>query len=278
MRSSFARLVIAGALATVAGFVDVLCVARYGAFPATQTGNIVFIGQAMHLMYLPHASTEQNKIDILYRTAVLLASALGAYAFCVFENAVKRNAVSTAAPIIASLVFAADLLPWLYEDSSVRKVFSEPALDSQGGYPAGKWCVLFVAFALGGVHYLCSPASDGSRLKAVTFAATGHVHKLTKQAYKVTHSKQLKGSDKFNAAQSFIVIGGMVVGAFIAAFCMHMNERGDRWLLAPVALCLWLVLWMHDMYLDPPEGRSGSLPCRTTCWAQFTLEGRGQVS
>eukprot|EP00966_Prymnesium_polylepis_P094821 2195819-Prymnesium_polylepis.1 len=41
-----------------------------------------------------------------------------------------------------------------------------------------------LAFALGAVHFLCSPAAEGSRLKAVTMAATGHMHGVTKLLYR----------------------------------------------------------------------------------------------
>ena len=42
------RVAISSVLGLLAGYVDVICLVRYGAFAVTQTGNIIFIGSSLH--------------------------------------------------------------------------------------------------------------------------------------------------------------------------------------------------------------------------------------
>jgi len=189
--SSVAKAIVAVTLASLCGFVDVLCVARYGAFPATQTGNVIFIGEYLHQLWSPtHAlapgEEEVAEQAVYYRLAVILSSVLGAYAYCAFEHLKPHRTASAAGPVLALLVLSADVIPWLMGESRSSLIVSGTAVaarmagsgaqhinaDSSGFESAGKWCVCVVAFAFGGLHFMCSPTSDGSRLKAVTFAAT----------------------------------------------------------------------------------------------------------
>lgn len=264
------RLGLAATLALCAGFVDVLCVTRYGAFPATQTGNLIYIGASLHLLLASEhrLAAREEKVElesIGYRTAVFFASCAGAYAFCALEHAAPRRAASVAAPLVGLLMLSADVIPWLASERVAYSTSQEEA----AAYPAARWCVVLVAFALGGVHFLCSPNADGSRLRTVTFAATGHVHKLTKLVYKLLHRRPCAASEYEVGALSLVVVGCMLTGALAAAACMHLSERGDRWLLSPVAVVLFVVFSVHDRVLEPVGGSRAVAP--PAAWAPASL-------
>lgn len=150
-----ATILVSVLLAVLGGYVDVVCVIRYKAFPATQTGNVVFVGSSLHQLWYGHThgkplapGEEFVEIeDILYRVLVILSSMLGAYAYCLFEHFQKKQreksqlldcsfypvTASTTAPLLAILVALADIIPWLYTLSGAEDEYEE-ALE------AGKWC------------------------------------------------------------------------------------------------------------------------------------------
>ena len=106
------RVRISCLLALLAGWVDVICVVRYGAFAVTQTGNLIFMGMGLHSVLFrdgcdgrTHRSTrrgaqaqgssggsEQDHFmaclteseamqQVFFTFIVLICSLLGAYAY-----------------------------------------------------------------------------------------------------------------------------------------------------------------------------------------------------
>ena len=111
-----------------------------------------------------------------------------------------------------------------------------------------------MSYSLGAVHFLCGPTSDGSRLKAVTFAATGHLHKMTKILWKHNHKTAwhtLKESERASVVQSTLIFFGMIFGAVLGAFTYHQT---DLWLFLPISIGLFASLVLHDRCLPPPAG------------------------
>ncbi|KAL1511871.1 hypothetical protein AB1Y20_005155 [Prymnesium parvum] len=268
------KLLVSTLLAFIAGYVDVICVIRFKAFPATQTGNVVYIGFSLHHLWYGHMhrnvplapGEEAVEIEaLIYRVMVVFCSFLGAYAYCALEHWQARRAqrsydcgnlcstspqatASTAAPLIAFIILLSDAIPWMYGLLCTRENYEE-ALE------AGKWSVCLLAFAFGAVHYLCGPTSDGSRLKAVTFAATGHLHKLAKLSWRCSTGLSLKPSERDGALQSIFIVLAMTCGALVGGVAIHLSPfDDDRGLMIPVSLIVLLVLELHDRVVEPPGG------------------------
>lgn len=164
--STLAKVVVALTLSSLCGFVDVLCVARYGAFPATQTGNVIFFGEYLHRLFSPALDQapgeEAVAVEaIYYRLAVMLCSVLGGYAYCAFEHVKPHRTAATIGPVLALMVLSADVIPHLRgekwkisRDIVSHGGLSGPDSDSKSFQMAGKWCVCILAFAFGGLHFM----------------------------------------------------------------------------------------------------------------------------
>jgi uncharacterized membrane protein YoaK (UPF0700 family) len=241
---------VAALLAVVSGYVDVLCVLRHGVFPATQTGNLIFLGCSLWSGNRALAPEQEDVgwLMVVYRLLVIVASAAGALAYCAFEHHFPEASASSVTALLASLVLMADLLPW---------VLGVPCTPPPGHWDElglRQWCVLFIAFALGAVNYLCSPTSSGSRLKAVTFAATGHMHELLKGCWSTSFVGQpLTESERADLATSGCAFFGLFAGAILGAVAYHSTALCE-WSFEPVALLLLLALCIHDRGLSPPGG------------------------
>jgi hypothetical protein len=89
-------------------------------------------------------------------------------------------------------------------------------------------------------------------MKAVTFAATGHLHKLTKLFWKWTHCRPTDKGERSSALVSLAVVLGMMLGAVVGALAMHAGA--DQWLFVPVAIAVLGAVELHDAALEPPKG------------------------
>jgi len=245
------KILISTLLAILGGYADVVCFIRFNVFPATQTGNVIYVGRNIHHLLVDrehkkewpdYEEHELGEVQTLcYRVAVIAISAVGAYTYCRFEHAYPRWTATLAAPVLSLFVLFGSLMPLLCGANYEGPVNND-----------GRWSVLFVSYALGAVHFLCGPTSDGSRLKAVTFAATGHLHKMTKLLWKVNNKaawETLKESERASVLQSTAIFFGMIFGAICGAFTYHHT---DIWLFAPVSAMLFIALVLHDRCLDPP--------------------------
>jgi len=246
------RTLISGLLAVIGGYADAVSIIRFGVFPATQTGNVIFVGRSLqHVVLTPREYTyTRHDVDIeelgqfdtlLFRIAVIVVSVLGAYVYACFERRQPQQTASRAAPMLAALVLLGDFIPFQLRDNGEGLA-----------HPGARWSCLLVSFALGAVHYLCG-TSDGSRLKAVTFAATGHLHKIVKTLHKLQlqGGSALKESERVSSLQSLCIFAAMIVGATLGSFTYHHTQV---WLYTPVSLGLLVALVLHDRCLPPPAG------------------------
>ena len=258
-----ARFAVPAVLSMVGGYVDVICFIRYSTFVATMTGNLVITGQTffevIHQMAGKHeiarSSPEpiKNHLSwelalklVIFRSLVMAFNCFGAMAYCELQRHYPNATAKTAAPFVAILALMPDIVfLWLeqHDYGSVLAMLSVSCL----------------ALSLGFTHFLCSPAAEGSRLKAVTMAATGHMHGCTKMNHKllVKGRDALKQADWDKYTVSMIITVGMAVGAILGAAALHMNPIGDDtddWLLVPVAITLFFALRAHDAYIPPPGG------------------------
>ena len=263
-----ARILVPLALSTVAGYVDVLCFIRYSTFAATMTGNLVITGQTFfevihsmaglhHDVMRPSPEPIAKHLDgstalniVAFRSMVMFMNCLGSFCYCAWQKRFPDATAKTAAPFIAGL----SLLP----DVALQVVGDH---DHHGRI--AMFAVSGLAFALGFTHFLCSPAAEGSRLRAVTMAATGHMHGMTKMNYKLATGGKLKPPDWEKYAVSMTITVGMTLGAILGAAALHLNPLGsdtDDFLLVPVALTLFFALRAHDDYIPAPPGAPPAPP------------------
>jgi hypothetical protein len=190
-------------------------------------------------------SPSQAVYVVVFRSMVMLCNCLGAFTYCALQQRYPVGTVSKAAPIVALLAVVPDVAPWL-----------DGALGGHEQGEASMWAVCGLGFALGFTHFLCSPAAEGGRLKAVTMAATGHMHGATKLLYKVCTGGVLKAEECEKMAQSCNITCCMLLGAVLGATALHVNPLGkdDDWLLLPVGVTLFCALTVHDAAIEPPGG------------------------
>lgn len=272
-----ARVALSCVLGLTAGFVDVICLARYGAFAATQTGNLVFIGRSIASCLFFGGAFKQ----LLYSVTVLISNFSGALCIAAVDHFYPTKTASFAAPYLALLTLLGDLTgSW---DNVYRTIRGELApaasphnpLDSEvdlhrwhEGELTG-WSVCLVAASMGATHFLGSGATH-SRLKAPTFAGTGHLHKVAKALF--SHTLGSTFTTEVNV-QSMGVVLCIVLGAVLGAAALRWNPLedtpagGDAYLLVPVALVQYCVLRAHDELVPPPEGWPAALvePLATKC-------------
>lgn len=257
------KRVVAASLALCGGYVDVICVVRYETFVVTMTGNLVITGQTFFEVLPPewfgevrgheHLTSARAAYLVAFRCAVMMCNCLGAFAISWVHRLHPNFAPSTAAPFIAILAVLPDVAPLVGMSENDGELNHESWLSM--------WSVLALAVAGGATHFLCSPAFDGSRLKAVTMAATGHMHGVTKLCYRLTAGETPSPADWEKFRQSMTISVGMAIGAVIGAAAMHLNplgKGGHDWLLVPVAVILFLALRAHDRISNAPAGSTGS--------------------
>ena len=282
------RVAISSVLGLLAGYVDVICLVRYGAFAVTQTGNIIFIGSSLHAFLFgecqrgidgqaPDALLRQGCAavaaqQVAFSVAVLVSNLAGAYTYCALHHRYPRSTASCAAPFFALLTLAADAagsLPDLFGGLGVPGwEVHQPSGPGHRRWHDGeltRWSVCLVAYSLGAVHFLSNTA-DGSRLKAPAFAATGHLQKIVKFCWNHgTLCKPLSDAQREAIGQSVGCVLMMLLGAMIGGVAMHLNpfvdadDDGDTWLLVPAAIVQFAVLKWHDAKIPPPGGWPSAL-------------------
>lgn len=185
---------------------------------------------------------------VLFRLAVCGFNVLGVFLLCALEQRVgAERTVSVAAPILAICTLSGDLL----NDST----------------QLGRFCCLPVAASLGATHFLSGPAFKSSKLKAVTMAATTHMHKTAATTFKWIFGLEVTAEQARATLQSAVIALGILVGALVGALALHKNpfprsaRRPDgkfipagqaeqtlhtSYLFVPAALVQFAALLAHD--------------------------------
>lgn len=261
--SNATKCYIAGSLALIAGYVDVICFIRYSTFVATMTGNLVMTGQTFFEVVhnvvgikdlkKPTPGIVSQHLDIYeavymvtFRLAVMFFNCLGAFCHEFWQRRHPDATARTAAPYLAALAVVPDL---------ARRHGLNTATDKLHETWVQMWAVMPLAFSLGFTHFLCSPAATGSRLKNVVMASTGHMHKVSKLLHRRACGDQLKPSEWEAMILSTTISVCMLVGAVLGGAALHLNPFGedtDDGLLVPVGMVLLCSLWAHDKWIAPP--------------------------
>ena len=245
----------------VGGYVDVICFIRYSTFVATMTGNLVITGQTffevIHTLtvskehtFRPSPEPIKTHLEwdvaltlVLFRSMVMFFNCIGSMIYCWLQRRIPVGTARAAAP-------------WVAMGAMLPDVVSSRLFGHHHDAWYAQLSVATLAMSLGFVHFMCSPAAEGSRLKAVTMAATGHMHGMTKANFRLLSGESLKPAEWDKYVVSLAITLGMAFGAAFGAAALHLNPIGadtNDWLLAPVAFTLFIALRAHDEHLPAPK-------------------------
>ena len=145
---------LAGSLAILSGYCDVLCLLRFRCFAALQTGNIVHIGIALSRWYDDDGKTLMA--TLLFNGAVLASHMAAVFGFCAIADRMRRP-VQVAAPLLGALTLVGGLVD---------------------GFTGNQWAACFLAASFGAMNFASSPNTPlEGRLFTMTSLATGNLQK-----------------------------------------------------------------------------------------------------
>ena len=235
---------LAAGLALLMGFCDVVTLIRFRVFAAMLTGNLLFVGERLGPPY------DEAELDgVVYRLAVCLSHLLGAFFYCMLrDRCTARATLQILTPSLPALLLIGDLL-------SQHTV-------------VGRWGACGVAASLGATSFLGSPADpfankaseqltmasfDAAALtrrvsasSAVTYAATGHLHKLVALLHKrLTHGPSVMVADAMSTLYtSLAVVCCLLLGAAVGGIIINLDVPGiEAWLLVPAAALQFALLY-----------------------------------
>jgi uncharacterized membrane protein YoaK (UPF0700 family) len=201
-RIVFARKVLLSfGLGLASGYVDVVCLERYGCFGAMQTGNSVYAGaQLVRLGWR----------EGVFYAAVMLSSVVGVG---LKEHAIERNPRllgTVAAPVVFMCVCGSDALSALGLGS--------------------RWLVCFISAAMGAQNTF----TNQSQIGVNTTIITGSLQRLGLYLAKLAHGDLVDRKETEGTLLGLTVVVATVVGAIVGSLMLALF--GDRWALVPPAL------------------------------------------
>lgn len=235
-----ADVALAGSLAAVSGFADVVCLVRFGAFAALQTGNIVHIGTSLAL-YDGRLSELMRALS--FSTAVLASHFAAVFAFCMLCDHHSRP-VLVAAPLVGLLSLLGGLADGLAD--------------------GWKWGACFVAASFGAMNFLTSPNTvlDG-RLATMVTLATGNLQKCAKMLY-TAYAHGLSEQEGQATRVAGAVVLGTLIGATAGGVALAYASTLIAFMFIPVGICQCLLLGIHDRLLRPIQNSTLTEPLRLT--------------
>ena len=248
---------LAGSLALCSGFVDVVCLVRYGVFAALQTGNVVHIGIALGSERDP----ELLLATLAYCFAVLASHFCAVVAFCAVAEGCSRPLL-VAAPTLGLLTASGGAIDgW-----------------TDGGC---KWAACCVAASFGAMNFSTSPNTvlEG-RLFTMVSLATGNLQamparhpphdrhhlrqpsctwtppqKSAKMLYKAARGHAFSEADLLGAQVAAAVVGGTFVGAALGGAAYAARPSDLPFMLIPAGLAQYVTLLWHDQILRPQASK-----------------------
>ncbi|KAL1499850.1 hypothetical protein AB1Y20_012533 [Prymnesium parvum] len=222
------RVALAAALALLSGFADVVCLLRFSAFAALQTGNIVHIG----LLLAKLDRAEPLIAALAFSLAVLSSHFLAVFLFCAVAEHVPR-------PLLAS----APLLGLLTAACGALDAFSADGC---------QWAVCLAAASFGVMNFCTSPNTPlEGRLFTMVSLATGNLQKCARALYRCARGHAFTPREKEAAQVASAVVLGTFAGAALAGVLSEYTGVHVPLLLLPVGAGQCAVLLLHDRVLRP---------------------------
>lgn len=210
------KLLTIGGLAFVGGWVDVVCIVRYNAFAAMQTGNTVMIGKSI-------ADSNEREADAFYYAVLVMCNMLGVVGLELIQWALSvRSSTRNPATIL--------VLP------TIILLVGCDVLDATMG--SNKWHMCLPSAAFGAQNAL---VSSPRVLGIPTMIMTGNIGKVGTGVVKLcraTGSRQEALAVCQTYSANVIAVALTIVGAISAA--LAIRARGETtapttWCFAPAA-------------------------------------------
>jgi len=223
-------LALVVALALISGFADVITWVRFESFAGLQTGNMIFIGEAIFVQSLPGAFA-----TISYKLAMIASHFFGVFLFCALAH-VTRWPVRVGSLLLAALTAAAAVLDLLFES---------------------RWAACPVSASLGAMNFVSSPNTllEG-KVFMMTTLTTGNLQKCAKMLFYAVSDHGLNAEERAQTLYAAATILSTICGASLAGLALYASPFGTAttspsWWLLFVAGAQCATLLYHDFLLKP---------------------------
>mmetsp|Transcript_134140 Transcript_134140/g.388324 ORF Transcript_134140/g.388324 Transcript_134140/m.388324 type:complete len:302 (-) Transcript_134140:47-952(-) len=220
------QLILASALAFVAGYTDGVSVIRWRSFATMMTGNVLFAGRDLlaHDPAVPHSAP-------FY--ALLIASfCLGVVAYRVTEARCPSRGASNLGFALCAIMLTAEIAPIIL--------------------PSGHSCGHYSMLAFTPMFGMLSASCTSGRLGTATNLVTGHLVVLATFAIKPWLDGSLTTVEWHKARMSSCVLGFTFLGVGCGAALCYIVGGKMHGTLLPVPPCLAILLWFID-HLEKPR-------------------------
>lgn len=221
------RIAIAFALASLSGFVDVICLMLFSSFAALQTGNMVHIGIAL-AKFTNFAALAES---VTYNLAVLASHFCAVYLFCALIDRCPRPLL-VGAPVLGFFTATAGIMHHLTDGS--------------------KWSACFVSASFGAMNFSTSPNTPlEGKLFTMVSLATGNLQKCAKMCYRASAGYTFTPQERLTTQIASAVVIGTLLGALVGGIsCTYdVAQKDDLLIFAGIWQCA--VLLLHDWILRP---------------------------
>lgn len=218
---------VAGSIALVSGYADVISLHRWKCFSGMLTGNTIWFGRVLA------GETNPNLHGPLFYFSIILVFFFGVALHRWADMRWKHRGASTVGSALGFLGLVVEI--WMH---SVGHELLE--------FEVAKWAVLFYVPIFGVVN----GASMDGRLGSATTMITGHVTKLG-QALASWGTQEYSYVEKCKLVMSFIIFAASIVGASLGVLVLRQSFFNTAGAFLPVLPTLIVLLFLHDHLARP---------------------------
>mmetsp|Transcript_152930 Transcript_152930/g.490618 ORF Transcript_152930/g.490618 Transcript_152930/m.490618 type:complete len:343 (-) Transcript_152930:63-1091(-) len=195
------RLVLAGIMAFMAGWVDVVCMSRYSAFATMMTGNVLYLGRTIAVTGWQVTEKTEWLPEPIFYLSIIVAYVFGLIVHQAMERRLPQWTATAFAPVLALGIMALEL----FEASGSTASFLPP-----------RWNVMLLApiFAV-----QANVALRGG-LGTMTSMATGHLHSLSNYLVQAC-TGELSVENMKKVPVSAAIVVSLALGALMGAYAVH---------------------------------------------------------
>lgn len=220
--------VVAGGIALVGGYADVISLHRWKCFATMCTGNTIWLGRVL----LGHSVDSGELHGPVFYTCIIIAFLFGAALHRWADRRWQHRGATRVGPLLGAVNLTCEIVVFFCATESFLHRFP---------YLVVLYTPLF------GV--VCAASADG-RLGSATTMVTGHMISLAK-ALADLPVKKFTYADKCKVLMSLIVLIFSIMGALVANLAFKCNGFATSGLFLPVSPLLVVLLWCHDHLARP---------------------------
>jgi len=222
------KMALAGTLAFLAGYADVVCFIRYHCFASMMTGNVLVFGKS----FIQEPLTKDGKPYLHHAAFVLGLIVCRIFGLFLRTKAERAHRYGTAllTPFLVALVVVGELANYIATDSLYSSKLN--------------------AWGLAIVFGVQADASMKGVLGCPTMMVTGHIQNLTHAVMAKLHDNKPLRTAKVGLHVS--VISGLCFGSFVgAAVNKHIHGDVAHMQFTPVIIVLAILLVVEDQLRQP---------------------------